>query len=291
MTNDGSKPAATPEPIAKPAPAFAWQPLTLRGVASFARASLGRLLLVQLIFASLCAGGVAWFLSTAWFPAIRQAIHQLPDTGNIRNQKLECPLEFAETLAENWPFLIFVLDLEKQRNASQTSDVLVEFHKNNFQVCSLFGCLLFNYPKGWSVEFNRASLAPKWEAWESILLALVCLVVVMSSFLSWALLATFYCGVVRLLGFFKDRDLTWGRSWRLASAALMPGALLLAVGIFFYGLGMVDLIRLLVLFLLHLVVGWVYVAISPFFVPRLPTVAAPGINPFTIGPVEQKPEE
>ena len=33
-----------------------------------------------------------------------------------------------------------VLDVEKQNNASATSDVLLEFHKKNFQICSLLGC-------------------------------------------------------------------------------------------------------------------------------------------------------
>ena len=257
-------------------------------MAAFARASLGLLLLVELLVASLCAGSVAWFLSTAWFPAVRQAIRQLPEQGSIDNQKLDSPLAFAQTLAENWPFLIVVLDLEKQRNASQTSDVLVEFHRNNFQVCSLFGCLLFNYPKGWSMEFNRPSLAPEWEAWEAIILSLASLLILMSLLISWASLAMFYCGVVRLLGFFKDRELTWSSSWRLASAAQMPGALLLAAGIICYGVGMVDLIRLLLLVVLHLVVSWLYLAFSPFFVPRLPDVAAPEENPFAAGPVKQK---
>src|SRR5207237_8270250 len=103
-------------------------------------------------------------------PAVRQATGQLPEQGAIRNQQLELPLTFAKVLAETRPFLIFVIDLEKQRNASQTSDVLVEFHNNNFQICSLFGCLQFAYPRAWNVEFNRPKLAPLWVAWEHILL-------------------------------------------------------------------------------------------------------------------------
>ncbi len=62
----------------------AWQPLTPRGVAAFARASGGRLLLVQLLLASLAAAVVVWFLQEAWFPVIHQAIGQLPGQGERR---------------------------------------------------------------------------------------------------------------------------------------------------------------------------------------------------------------
>jgi hypothetical protein len=277
MPNDEPAPAATSTPVER-AP-FAWQPLTPRGVAAFAPATLSRLLLVELMVAMLAAGAIVWLLGVAWFPTIRQAIRHLPEQGAIRGQQLVSPLNLAQTLAET-NFLMIVVDLEKQRNATQTSDFLVEFHKTNDHICSIFGCLLFDYPKGWNVEFNRPKLTPWWEAWEPIFLGLTAVFVIAGLFFSWALLATIYCGVVRLLGFFKDRDLNWRSSWRLASAALMPGALMFTAGIFGYGLGVVDLIRLVLLFVLHLVVGWVYLAISPWFVPRLPSVVPPGVNPF-----------
>ncbi len=278
MADDEPAPAATEAPVAR-AP-FAWQPLTPRGVAAFAPATLSRLLLVELIVAALGAGVIVWLLAVAWFPTVRQAIRQLPEQGAIRNRQLASPLNGAKTLAET-NFLMIVVDLEKQRNATQTSDLLLEFHKANFQVCSIFGCMVFDYPEGWNVEFNRPKLTPWWEAWEPIFLGLAAVIVIAGLFFSWALLATIYCGVVRLLGFFKDRDLNWRSSWRLASAALMPAALLFTAGIFGYGLGVVDLIRLVLLFVVHLVVGWIYLAISPWFVPRLPGVLQRGVNPFS----------
>ena len=47
---------------------IAWEPLTPRGVAAFARARLSRLLLVQFVIASLAAAAVVWFLSDGLFP-------------------------------------------------------------------------------------------------------------------------------------------------------------------------------------------------------------------------------
>ena len=70
---------------------FAWQPLTVRGVAAFASATLGRLLLVQFIVALLAAGTVVWFLQRAWFPTIGEAIRQLPPQGEIRSGRLDWP--------------------------------------------------------------------------------------------------------------------------------------------------------------------------------------------------------
>ena len=67
----------------------AWQPLTPRGVAAFARAPLMRLLLVQFIFALLAAIAVVWFLRTAWFPTVREAIENLPAQGEMKSGKLE----------------------------------------------------------------------------------------------------------------------------------------------------------------------------------------------------------
>jgi len=227
-------------------------------------------------------------LAVDWFPAIRQAVRQLPEQGSIHAGRLDSPQQTAQTLAET-NFLTIVLDLQRQRNVTQSSDLLIEFHQSNFQICSLFGCLLLNYPKAWEGELNRVRLGPWWEAWEPILLGIAGLVAIVILFLNWAFLATIYCAFVRLLGFFKDRDLNWASSWRLASAALMPGALLLTLGIFCYGLGLVDLIRLLLLFILHFVVGWIYLAISPVFVPRLPAILPRGINPFT--PATPEPNE
>ena len=74
---------------------FAWQPLTVRGVAAFASATLGRLLLVQFIVALLAAGTVVWFLHRAWFPMIGEAIRQLPPQGEIRSGRLDWPGSFA----------------------------------------------------------------------------------------------------------------------------------------------------------------------------------------------------
>ena len=64
-------------------PAFAWEPLTPRGVAAFARASFERLFVVQAVFALIAAAAVVWVLSDGIFPVIDAAIDQLPDAGGL----------------------------------------------------------------------------------------------------------------------------------------------------------------------------------------------------------------
>jgi hypothetical protein len=266
-------------------PKFVWQPLTPRGVAAFAGTTFGRLLLVQSIVALLAAAAVVWFLATACFPTVRQAIRQLPGQGTIRNGQLALPQLPVEPLAEG-PIVAIVVDLRNKSRASLSSDIRVEFRRNHLEVCSLFGCIICQYPEDYVVQFNRPELEPWWGAWEPIILGLVFIAVMASLLLSWAILATLYFGFVRLIAFFKDRDLTWSGSWRLASAALMPGAVWLTAGIVFYGLGALDVIRFLFVAVLHLVIGWIYLAVGILRLPRISGVARPATNPFAVPPAE-----
>ena len=64
-----------------------------------------------------------------------------------------------------------------------------------------------------------------------------------------------------------NRDLSWSASWRLAGAALMPGAIVMIASLWFYGGGLMDLVQLLFVLGAHFVVGWVYLFLSLLFVP------------------------
>jgi hypothetical protein len=96
---------------------------------------------------------------------------------------------------------------------------------------------------------------------------------------SWACLATVYCLPVWLIGFFANRDCSLGGSWRLSGAALMPGAFLMCAAILMHGWGALDLVRLAVAGALHLIVGWIYLVVSPLCLPRHQATTAK-VNPF-----------
>jgi hypothetical protein len=97
---------------------------------------------------------------------------------------------------------------------------------------------------------------------------------------SWAVLATLYAGPVWLLGFFLNRDLDWRGSWRLCGAALLPGALLMVGAIALYDLGVMDLVQMGFGLAAHLVLGWIFLLMSLFFVPRIGADGKSAGNPF-----------
>jgi hypothetical protein len=257
---------------------FAWEPLTPRGVAAFARASFGRLLLVQIIVALLGAASVAWFLNGSVFPVIKTAILNLPDTGEIHSAKLDWRGESPKLLAEG-RFLAFDVDLNHGGKIKSTADVQIELGKATVRSFALLGYLEFSYPSGDPLPLNRSELEPLWGAWASTLLFIAAMATVLGLLASWWLLASLYFLPVWLLGFFANRDLNFRRSWKLSGAALMPGALLLAAAILFYDFGAVDLVQFGFIFGAHFVLGWVYLFVSLLFLPGIPAAASPG-NPF-----------
>src|SRR5262245_2453255 len=124
-----------------------WLPLTPRGVATFARSSWWRLLLVQFIFAVLVAGAVVWLLDTAWFPTSQKAIRQLPARGEITSGRVTAFTNAPQLLAEG-PFLAVVLDLNHSGQIRSTAHVQVEFGRSDVRVISLFGYAVHAYPVG-----------------------------------------------------------------------------------------------------------------------------------------------
>ncbi len=247
---------------------FAWEPLTPRGVAAFAHARTGRLLLVQFIVAMLAAIAVDWFLAYGCFPTISAAVKQLPEQGEIRASRLNWHGESPQLLAEGG-FLAFDVDLEHTGQIHSPAQVQIEFGRETVRVFSLLGYRQWNYPPGWIVAFNRTDLEPLWRAWKPDILAIATGAVIAGLLFSWAVLATVYFFAVWLICFFANRDLNFGQSWRLAGAALMPGALLLTATIAFYALGALDLIQMSFAFGAHLVLGWIYLFISPLFLQRV----------------------
>ena len=257
----------------------AWQPLTPRGVAAFAGAPLSRLLLVQFVFAVCAATAAAWFLYADGFPVIRAAIRQLPPRGEIRSGRLNWAGDSPRMLAEG-RFLAFTVDLNHAGAARSPAQFQVEFGRENVRIFSLFGYTECAYPKDWIIAFNRPELQPWWGAWEAPLSGIAVGGVIACLMVSWALLETLYGSAAWLTGYFANRNLNLRGCWKLAGAALMPGALLMTAGIIFYGLGVLDLVELMVTAGAHFVVGWIYLFVSLFFTPRLPASSVAGGNPF-----------
>jgi hypothetical protein len=265
---------------------FAWQPLTARGIAAFATASLNRLLLTQFVFALFAAAAFTWFLHARWFPRITEAIQRMPAQGEIRSGTLDWRGDSPVLLAAG-RFLSITVDLQHEGKTRSPAHIQVEFGAHDVKIYSLLGFLPLKYPRAWILSLNRVELEPWWGAWRPALLAIACGSVVVGLLLGWACLATLYFLPAWLIGFFANRKISRGGCWRLAGAALMPGTLFLTAAIITYGLGLLDLLRLAMACAVHLVIGWVFVALSPLAAPRDPAAAPVKGNPFLEPPKEQ----
>ena len=267
----------------------AWQPLTFGGVASFAHARPQRLLAVELAVASLVAASVVWCLSLTWFADVRLAITRLPDQAALRQGQLEWPEGEPVRLVES-AFLSILVDPDNRSDVNLTSDLQVEWGRDEWRIRSLFGhgYVPLRYPTGWSLPLNRAALQPWWGAWQWVILAGFAVAVVVGLLLQWAALAVLYLAPVRLAVFFLDREVSRAGCWRLASAALMPGAVVMSGAILLYGMHRLPLVGLLLAVILHLLVGWVYLLIAPFKLPKkAAALAAEKSNPFA--PTSENP--
>jgi hypothetical protein len=265
--DDRGRAAATPITTADGQAQTAAQPLTTRAVAALARVPTAWLLLGQLMVALLVAGTVVWFLQRCWFPTIGDAIRRLPQQGALRSGVLEWQDSSPVCLAEG-RFLAVVVDLDHVGQARSPAQVQVEFGRRDFKVYSLLGAAQRAYPRNGVVPFNRIELGPWWGAWAPAILAIAAATVVAGLMVSWVCLATLYCLPAWLIGFFANRDCSLGGTWRLSGAALTPGALLLSGVIVLYGWGALDLVRLAVGWVAHLVVGWVCLFLSILSLPR-----------------------
>jgi hypothetical protein len=258
---------------------FAWEPLTPRGVAAFARAKLSRLLLVQFIVALLAAASVVWFFDDGCFPTISAAIQKLPADGEIRSGKLDWRGDPSQMLADG-KFLAFDVDLNHSGKIHSTADVQIEFGKDSVRVSSLLpGYSEIFYVPDRVAPFNRTELEPLWGAWDMDILFIAAATVTAGLLVSWWLLATIYFLPVWLLGFFANRKLNFRACWKLSGAALLPGALLMAAGVLLYDAGFLDLVSLGFIFAAHFALGWIYLFLSQLFLPRIPEEETKA-NPF-----------
>ncbi len=256
---------------------IAWEPITPRGVAAFARASYERLLAVQALLALATALIVVWVLANGFFPTVDAAVNQLPDSGQIIRGELDVPDASPHLLAEGH-FLAFIVDAKHTGVIRSPAQFQFEFGGDSLLIISLLGYAEIDYPTDQSFYFNHTDMQPKWGAWRPVILGLVGVGAFIGLMVSWFLLATLYFLPVWLLSFFANRDLNFLESWRLAGAALMPGALLMSLSIWLYGLEVFDLVKLCFAFGMHLLIGWIYLLVSPFFLNR--AVPAQKKNPF-----------
>lgn len=259
----------------EPSASTAWQPITFRGVARFAYARLGRVLLVQFLAALICAGAIIAFAAAAWAPAVTEAIDQLPETIHVNNGQL---IDMNSIVLADGRALSILIDTDGIATEG-TGDIRVKFRKTDWAICSLVGCIEGFYPPE-PIESGRSLAIPWWGAWKQAIIVGIGLLGGLCLFLTWSLMACIYMWIARLLAYFGDRDLTFQGAWKMCIAAQLPGAFFMAAALVLYGVGAVELLRLAALFAIHFTITWVYLAVSPYKLERLGNGASLKDNPF-----------
>lgn len=266
----------------------AWLPFTFGRVASFANASMDRLALVQLIMALAIGATVLRFVERRYAPVIAAAIQNMPEDAVLRNGVLVGATHGTLAVGE---FLSLAVDLD-EGPLGQVGDVQLELHRGYFAVCPMYRALAgvgeLRYPPG-EIPMGRTDLQARWEAWRPMLYAGLVAGVAAGLMLTWAVLAALYAIPARLGAFFSDRELGLGQCWKVASAALMPGAALMEAALLLYGARRADLIGLSILAAAHLVAGWIYLAGGVWRSPRKKLIAKTKEAPESAKPAQQEP--
>ena len=272
-----------------PRSSIAWQPLTPRGISAFAHAGYGRLMLVALTIAASIAVLGCWFVDRTVMPAVEKAILVLPDTGSIQGRELGFPEKVGPVLVEERVLGILV-NLDGREHASMASDFQIILRKRDVQICSLLGCLGLDYPNGWIIDVNRTRWEPALPAWKPMILGVLFLCEVAWLLVCLHAMAVVYCLATWFLSYYSDRGLSLKQCWMVAFASLLPGALIMGGAIVLYGFGSIDLVRLSVVGILHLVVPWVLIPLCIRALPAVDSRSEGKQNPFGPPPPPASPE-
>ena len=266
----------TPEPPADP-PADLPLPFTFRGVAALAQADLWKLLTTQLLTIIVLASCCSWVMHRHWAPALDAAMAALPEQATLRDGRLQWPDEPVRDLAST-PALRIVANPRDERGPGQTADLQIELRPRQWDLASVFGYFSLPYPPG-DIRLDRTHRVPWWGARKPFLLLAAGAGLTLAFLFGWTVLAFLGAWVVRTVAFFADRAAGLRAQWQLAAAALVPSAMLLAMGVLCYGLRLLPLLGLMLLVPVAWIISWVYLFFAPFRLPRVEGTDA-GDNPF-----------
>lgn len=255
-----------------------WHPFTPKGAAGAACAPRWQLWTALLLTGGLAIASLLHFFAVCWSPVIEAAIAQLDDGSVIRRGILHpAGSVTVKELAGNRHLQI---NLQWNPNAGRddAADVRLALQIDRLQLCSLFGCLELGYERLGDVRLGRTETGAWWRAWRLPILVAVAVAFSVFLLLSWWLLTVVYAWGIRLLAFYLDRAVDFAGAGRVAQASLIPGAVWVAVALALHARDQIDLLTVLVVYVLHLPVGWLYVVLACRHLPARPDVTP--VNPF-----------
>lgn len=276
-SGSANRPAGAPPPSAVPSFPRPWQPLTPRGVAAFARASLPHVYGFQGLVAFISCLAVTALLGMGVLPVARDLIGQLPEEGALRHGDLVLGEDAVLRVAQN-SWLGLSLDTGPAPRAGLPTELSVVFGRQSLRLCSPFGCLSQPYPPNAQAPISRVDMQAGLEAWQPLILGASAFLSACLLLVTWWVLATAYCLVPRVMAFFGDRDLDLPGAWKLSAASLLPAALVLDAAIVGLALEWIGLPQVLTAFVLHLLVPFVFMGLAVWTLP-LREAPAPAFGP------------
>jgi hypothetical protein len=109
------------------------------------------------------AAAVVWLLYDGCFPAVGEAISQMPAEGEIRSGKLIWRGESPRLLAEG-RFLAFIVDVDHAGDIRSPAHLQFEFGQDDFVAHSLFGYATRRYPPSGSSHSTARNCCRR-DAW------------------------------------------------------------------------------------------------------------------------------
>lgn len=262
-------------------------PFTPKSVVSFKDVKPTVFLLNWLFYACLCAFFIAYTVERTVITAISRGITRLPQTGEIVSGNLNWRTNEVSILVES-KFISFSVNPTDNDDIADSADVQVVFGKSNVRLRSMFGWVEIKYPRWLSIPLNFKQLWPLWGAYLNAtrLGVFVCSVIFLV--LIWLILALVYSPPTKFFIRLFKRTADSKAVFKICCAALIPGALVMGMALVTYSFMYIDLITLLIVFVFHFIIGWVYIFLSIF---QLPEVTSEPENPFSPESSDSKDEK
>jgi hypothetical protein len=255
-------------------------------VAAFAIAGNNRLIIVQSAIALLVAAACGWFVMSQWYPVVEESIRSVPAATSIVRGELVMPRAEPVRIGAN-NALEILIDPKETRALGGTADIVASLTATRLKMCGVLGCVELPYSKRHVITLSRDEMEPWWGAWQKPILALIVAGVFIHLMVAWWIVGLAAAPIVKLIGFYADRKVSFGGSWRVANASLLPGAVLVAGGILLHGVRALDVAQLALVYAVQVVCGIIFLLTSPSFLPHLP--GKPRGNPFETGEKDAKP--
>ncbi len=261
--------------------AGAFLPVTPRAIAAYKNLKTINFIAYWLFYAVVCSLAITFVFERCVISFVSRAITNLPQSGEVVTGRLNgWETNGISTLIES-RFISIYVNSSNNDDLSDAADLQIVFAKDELRLRSLLGWLAVKYPKWLRLPLNYKQLWPIWGAYQTAIITGVFLCSVVLLLASWTILALVYSNILIFIARILKR-LTGGRggAFKIAGATLIPGALIMTMGLLSYSFVYIDLISLLIVFVCHIVIAWIYLILSVFYLPIRP---AESKNPFING--------